>query len=188
MNFSAIFASTTTGGIGYYGDSKVGTIPWPRIMKDLNFFKKTTTETCNPDKQNAVIMGRGTWDSLPKDYRPLPGRQNAVITSRPLHDDYVGRAFVFPSLQEALEYFAKDEMVERVFVCGGARLYDEAFNHPDCEAVYHTLVNTTVACDVSVNFFPLFTQFQQTDDFGGVQKTKDGLEFYITCNKRIMKK
>ncbi|KAL1843403.1 hypothetical protein VTJ49DRAFT_1753 [Mycothermus thermophilus] len=33
-----------------------------------------------PQKQNAVIMGRKTWESIPERFRPLPGRLNVVIS------------------------------------------------------------------------------------------------------------
>ncbi|MBL4917648.1 dihydrofolate reductase [Szabonella alba] len=56
---------------------KAGTIPW-HAHEDLAFFQRETTG-------GAVIMGRRTWDSLPK--RPLARRLNLVVTSQPLADD-----------------------------------------------------------------------------------------------------
>ena len=35
------------------------------------------------NKINAVVMGRRTWDSLPEEFKPLKGRLNVVITSKP---------------------------------------------------------------------------------------------------------
>lgn len=61
----AIWAQTRSGVIG-----KAGTMPW-HLPEDLANFKSTTTG-------GAVIMGRGTWDSLPRT--PLPGRQNIVLS------------------------------------------------------------------------------------------------------------
>lgn len=65
----AIIATDTHGGIG-----KNNTLPWPRIEGDLPRFKALTMG-------HPIIMGRNTWESLPK--RPLPGRLNVVITSKP---------------------------------------------------------------------------------------------------------
>ena len=66
----AILASTPKGGIGYKNS-----LPWPRLQGDLARFKALTLE-------QYVIMGRNTWDSLPK--KPLPDRESIVVTSRPL--------------------------------------------------------------------------------------------------------
>jgi dihydrofolate reductase len=183
MKFFAILASTTAGGIGYVAEGSVGAIPWPIIARDRKFFKETTTVTLDPNKKNGVIMGRGTWESLSKEYRPLPGRVNAVISSTV--KDFGEGVLVFSSLQDALDHFAEDEEhIENVFVCGGARLYNEAFCHPDCGRVYHTLVNTNAVCNVFVDFFSLLTKFERVQDYGGVQQTGNGLDFYITVNDR----
>lgn len=58
-----------TRGIGYKNN-----LPF-RLIKDLERFKKLTIGSGN----NAIIMGRKTWLSLPK--RPLPNRTNIVISS-----------------------------------------------------------------------------------------------------------
>ena len=47
-------------------------LPW-HLSADLKHFKALTTG-------HAVIMGRKTWESLPGEFRPLPGRQNIVVT------------------------------------------------------------------------------------------------------------
>src|SRR5690349_14588247 len=47
-----------------------GGLPW-RLSSDLKRFKADTMG-------KPVIMGRKTWESLPK--RPLPGRLNIVVT------------------------------------------------------------------------------------------------------------
>jgi len=56
---------------GVIGDGL--SIPW-RISDDFKHFKKTTLG-------GIIVMGRKTWESLGK--RPLPGRENVVLTSRP---------------------------------------------------------------------------------------------------------
>lgn len=62
-----IWAQARGGVIG--GEN---TIPW-RLPEDQIRFKELTAG-------GAVVMGRRTWDSLPERFRPLPNRQNIVIT------------------------------------------------------------------------------------------------------------
>ena len=69
-NFALIVAADLDGGIG-----KENKLPW-RLSADMNFFKNVTIGNGN----NAVIMGRKTWDSIPPKFRPLPKRVNIVIT------------------------------------------------------------------------------------------------------------
>ncbi|VXB03588.1 Dihydrofolate reductase [Microbacterium sp. 8M] len=49
-----------------------GTMPW-HVPEDLAHFKDVTLGA-------PVVMGRRTWESLPERFRPLPGRENIVIT------------------------------------------------------------------------------------------------------------
>lgn len=70
----------------------------------------------------AVIMGRKTWESLPEQFRPLPGRTNIVATRRngyPAHG-----AILAHSLEEALH--AAKSLAVPVFVIGGAEIYAQA--------------------------------------------------------------
>ena len=54
-------------------------LPW-KLSKDLKFFSSITKTLNNKEgiKQNAVVMGRKTWESLNK--KPLPGRVNIVLS------------------------------------------------------------------------------------------------------------
>jgi dihydrofolate reductase len=108
-----------------------GKIPW-HLSEDLRFFKRTTFG-------HVVLMGRKTYESLGK---PLPGRENWVVSSQPLtgvrviHDlDELGDA---PDGRE-------------IFVIGGAQLYAALL--PTCAELLLTLVKREVSGDV---FFPPF--------------------------------
>lgn len=78
MSVKLIVAMCKNYGIGF--DNK---IPW-RISEDMIYFSKKTSGDYvgvnENSKKNAVIMGRNTWDSLPKKYKPLPNRFNIVLT------------------------------------------------------------------------------------------------------------
>lgn len=76
MQVCLIVACSQNNGIGLQNQ-----LPW-KLKFDLRFFQKTTMETSDPLKQNAIIMGRNTWDSLPSSRRPLKGRLNVVLSTR----------------------------------------------------------------------------------------------------------
>ena len=65
MSVTLILASARNGVIGRHG-----AIPW-HISDDLRRFKALTMG-------KTIVMGRKTWDSLPR--KPLPGRENVVVT------------------------------------------------------------------------------------------------------------
>lgn len=67
MALRAIWAQTTAGVIG-----RDGAMPW-HLPEDLAHFKRATLG-------EPVVMGRRTWESFPPRFRPLPGRENIVIT------------------------------------------------------------------------------------------------------------
>jgi dihydrofolate reductase/thymidylate synthase len=74
---SVVVAASKDWGIG-----KDGGIPW-RLPGDMAYFREVTMATTDPEKHNAVVMGRRTWDSIPAKFRPLKGRTNIVLTRTP---------------------------------------------------------------------------------------------------------
>jgi dihydrofolate reductase len=124
-------ARARNGVIGKDGD-----LPW-RLKTDLALFKKTTLF-------KPVIMGRKTWDSLPK--KPLPGRLNVVL-SRDGSFEPEG-ALVCETLGEALQIAreqAAEDGAEEVCVIGGAAVFAEAL--PRAKRLYLTEVDAEVEGD-----------------------------------------
>jgi dihydrofolate reductase len=108
------------------------------IPEDLARFRQLT-------RSHPVIMGRRTWESLPASVRPLPGRQNIVV-SRQL-DYTAGGAQVCSTLDDALALCEQ----ETVFIIGGAQLYTLALSRADVLEL--TEVELTPEGDA---FFPEF--------------------------------
>ena len=127
---SIIVAIAQNGAIGYKGDLIY------HLSADLRRFKELTTG-------HTVIMGRKTFESLPKG--ALPNRRNIVLT-RQQGVSYPGTE-VYSSLDEALSKCARDE---KVYIMGGAQVYTQAL--PMADELEITLVNDTPA--LADTFFP----------------------------------
>jgi len=102
-----VVAAADNGVIG-----KDGAIPW-HIADDLKRFKALTMG-------HTIVMGRKTWDSLPR--KPLPGRANVVVTRQA--DWQADGAVRAASLGQAVEGTSGP-----VFIIGGAQIYDVALPH-----------------------------------------------------------
>jgi dihydrofolate reductase len=114
-----------------------GTLPW-RLKTDLAIFRAVTMG-------KPVIMGRKTWDSLPK--KPLPGRTNIVL-SRDGSFEPPG-AVVCETFSEALAIAreqAEEDGAPEVCVIGGASLFELAL--PRARKLYLTEVDAEVEGDV----------------------------------------
>lgn len=115
---AAIVAVDENFGIGYQ-NSLLASIP-----EDLKHFKELTIN-------NIIIMGRNTWESLPK--KPLPDRCNIIISRELEVEDPLVWVMHIDEIKNLLTY-AKDNF----FIIGGAQLYKELL--PYCEKVYLTKI------------------------------------------------
>lgn len=135
MDISIIVAIGKNNEIGKNND-----LIW-HFKEDMKFFKETTLGS-------TVIMGRKTFESLPK---ALPKRRNIVITR---DKNYVAQgAETVSSIDIALKE-AKDE---KCFVIGGGSIYEKML--PLCSKLYITEIDDT--CEDAEVFFPDFNK----DDF-----------------------
>lgn len=119
------------------------------ISKDLKRFKKITVG-------HTVIMGRNTWESLPK--KPLPDRKNIVLT-RNKNLKFKG-ATTFYSKQELIEQLPENE---EVFIIGGASIYELFF--AVANKLYLTKIHKTFVADT---FFPNIVE----SDWKVIEETK----------------
>lgn len=86
------------------------------LPNDLKRFKALTTG-------NTIIMGRRTFESLPKG--ALPNRRNIVLSRNGKAEDFPN-ADLYPSLEEALATCEGE-----VFIIGGSSVYKEAMHIAD---------------------------------------------------------
>lgn len=145
--FDIISAADRELGIGKDGD-----LPWS-LPGEMAHFTRTTRCTEDPDKRNAIFMGRVNWEATPEAYRPMPGRLNAVITRRadyPVPDGVLRAS----SIEDCLRQLAAppyDRTIERVYCIGGGNIYAQAVAMAECQRLILTRIDATYGCDT---FFP----------------------------------
>lgn len=125
MRVSAVVAASENDVIGCDGG-----LPW-HVSSDLKLFKEITLG-------KPIIMGRRTWDSLPK--KPLPGRRNIVISRQ--KDFSAEGAEVVHSVDEALAICAGEAEVS---IIGGGQVYADALDQTT--RIYLTRVHLEVEGD-----------------------------------------
>ena len=129
-----IIACDPNGGIGYQNK-----LPWTNIQGDLPRFKRLT-------EGHPVVMGRNTWDSLPK--KPLPNRVNIVVTSRPFVEDGVA------SINRLLNY------PDLYWLIGGAKLIEQAW--PYINEIHLTKVYDHYTCDTFIDLLYIEHNYVRT--------------------------
>jgi dihydrofolate reductase len=129
-----ILACDPNGGIGYQNR-----LPWTNIRGDLPRFKRLT-------EGHPVVMGRNTWDSLPK--KPLPNRVNIVVTSRPFVEDGVA------SINRLLNY------PDLYWLIGGAKLIEQAW--PYINEIHLTKVYDHYTCDTFIDLLYIENNYVRT--------------------------
>jgi dihydrofolate reductase len=129
-----IIACDPNGGIGYQNK-----LPWSKIQGDLPRFKRLT-------EGYPVIMGRNTWDSLPK--KPLPKRINIVVTSRPF--EHEGVTCVDSIINHSDDYW----------LIGGASLVEQSWTF--INEIHLTKVYDHYACDTFIDVLYVEHNFTRT--------------------------
>ena len=80
LKATLIVAHDSSRGIG-----KNGSLPW-KLSKEMKYFAAATTAAPS-GLQNAVVMGRTTWESIPARFRPLKERINVVLSANKTRQD-----------------------------------------------------------------------------------------------------
>ena len=159
----ALVAAVARGGV----IGRDSGIPW-RLPEDMRRFRTLTMG-------HPVVMGRRTWESLPDQFRPLPGRGNVVVTRNP--DWSAQGADRAGSIEDALRLL---EGEATVFVIGGGEIYAAAL--PSADELLLTEIDAEIEGDT---YFPDW----DPDDFEEVARERhvssDGVGYsFVTYERR----
>ena len=172
--FKMIVALCRGGGIGYEG-----TLPWPKLERDLRFFSQMTRSSVFP-YNSAVVMGRKTWESIPANVSPLPFRDNFVISASYYTDtdtetdtDGVAPKPGVTFLRHLSEIHDHASKYDVVWFIGGASIYEQVLTPTSSGAgagamlfpineILITFVDESYEHDTA---FPLMYQYKTTDEW-----------------------
>lgn len=132
-----IIACDPKGGIGYKNK-----LPWTNLQGDLPRFKALT-------ENQVVIMGRKTWESLPK--KPLPNRTNIILSSERI-PNLPNDAF---SISSGIDTITND-----AWIIGGAQVINSSWHKVD--EVYLSLTKQEYTCDVFIDLDYLHSNYTLT--------------------------
>lgn len=148
---------TYTGVVAMAEDRAIGlnnTMPWS-LPDDLKLFKRLTMG-------HPILMGRKTWDSLG---RPLPGRQNIVLTRS--RDFQAEGAIV---IHDIAELESIELQAPEVMVIGGAQIYTLMLPH--MQGIYVSEVAGQWQADTWFpEFKSLFPHRKELEKFEGFTST-----------------
>jgi len=157
MKFHLIVAVCKNNGIGINGN-----LPW-RIKEDLAYFSKLTKGKGNGN--NAVVMGRNTYDSLPKHY--LDKRDNFIISSTLFMDEETSggeKIKTFKTIIELINYLQDisvnfnfdSKKYDDIWIIGGSSIYDQFIEMGLIDKCYITYINKEYSCDTFFNHLTIF--------------------------------
>ncbi len=133
------------------------------IPDDFKHFKNTTMG-------KPIIMGRKTYESLGK---PLPGRANIVITSKP--DQVEGDVITVATIEDAIaraKQIAVETNVDEIFIIGGGQIYEAAM--PVTDRIYLTVIHQDFEGDT---FFPKINPLEWSEEI--IQTAEEPVPYMI---------
>ena len=148
MKMNMIVAIARNGGIGFKNK-----IPW-KLGADLKYFKEKTIGSGN----NAVVMGKKTWQSLPhtsKFGNFLPKRDNIILSKNTQikwtkDTKGVNNCFILSSIDEMKKH-CKERNYDEVWIIGGETIYKQFILDLDLHNIYVTEIDNIYEADT---YFP----------------------------------
>ena len=140
-----VVAACKNGGIGFKNR-----LPW-KLSKEMKYFKELTIG----EKNNAVVMGRKTWLSIPNKNRPLPKRENIVLTSRTVQTrPWVDGEVSFINSLDSINYLYGPYTFDNIWIIGGEKVYTEALKSNIVDSIFYTEIQNEFECDTFFHGIP----------------------------------
>jgi dihydrofolate reductase len=173
---SIILAQDADNGVGY--KSK---LPWEDspYKNDMKMFRELTTG--KPGTINAVVMGYTTWRSIPMKFRPLKNRVNIVLTVNH-YDEMVSEGqseFVFRCWEDLKDHLV-NSVYDRLWVIGGADVYEGVFQNLRVSNIYRTRFNKKHVCDKFIDIDGLIAKHGLDSTTKVIRDDDDGRVDLIT--------
>jgi dihydrofolate reductase len=172
VTFKMIWAQDSRGGIGLNNQ-----MPW-YLPEDFEHFKSTTTG-------HTVIMGRKTFQAIPKKFRPLPDRRNIVVTRNPNSPTSVeianeGATIVtLDQVQELAEKAKSETGNQTIYIIGGASIYQKLM------PLANEIIVTEIAAEFEVDTYaPKIEREFSTTEVGQWQVSQTGLQWRVVHYRR----
>jgi dihydrofolate reductase len=172
-------------GIGYQNR-----LPWS-IESEYRYFLRVIQTTQDKQKQNAVIMGRLTWQSNSVESQPFESCLNIIVSSTLTKNDLktlnpnanLDQVFILKSLKEAVQFASEKSDIESIYVIGGSGMYAEAIGLENFNRFYLTRVKGQYECDVFLKPKEFFQEQRRlSNDKLQVESELFGVEY----NKEIV--
>lgn len=141
-----------------WGIGKNNDLLW-RLPADMAFFKKTTINF-------PIITGRKNYESIPKKFRPLPQRENIILSNQKNYN--AEGAYLVNSISDAIQS-AKSFQKEKCFVIGGGEIYKTFLQQNLIDVMWITWVEGEFDADT---FFPKF-DFSKWELTQEIKREKD---------------
>lgn len=163
MHISLIASVDKNYGIGK--DNKL----LQHISEDFTWFKKHT-------KNRVVVMGRATYESLPK--KPLPKRLNVVLTRDTTYNPHPD-VQVYHDIASVIHEFRHEP---ELMVIGGASIYEQFLPHTN--RIYLTELDKEFEAD---SFFPTFDKKEFIRYFHLKGEEEVGFDYSFNVYKKMLK-
>lgn len=174
MSFKLIVAVSKNYGIGINNE-----LPW-NISEDLKHFSKTTKGNGN----NAIVMGRNTWDSF--NGRHLKKRDHLILSTSLSIDNTSSYADAdadadaeiiksFSTIDNVID-FINNKKYEDVWIIGGESIYKSFLELNLISECYITFVDNSYECDT---FFPIELLKEWKFDEPVFVNTKQNFDVYV---------
>ena len=168
MKVSLIVAVAENGGIGKNND-----LLW-HLPADMKHFKSTTSG-------HPIITGRKNYESIPEKFRPLPKRENIVITRNvDLQYEDHPNLHIVNSIGKAIELGKTMEHNGEIFVIGGGQIYRQSLEADLIDRMYITHVHASFEADTFFQEVDLNIWKKVSEDF---YPPENGTEFAFSICK-----